>query len=48
MSTGSASHVKVKRLELNQKLESKHIRCIIRARLLAMCFEGVKTVNGPE
>lgn len=43
MRTVYVTQVKVKRLVLNQRLEVKHMGCILRTRLCAMGCEGIKT-----
>lgn len=40
--TGSIAQVKIKRVELNQHLDSKHMGCITRAKLRAVACEKIK------
>lgn len=43
--TGYASHVKVKRLELNQRLEVKYTGCIVSARFRVVGWERISAVG---
>lgn len=43
MRTGSGAEARVKRLELNEHLESQHSGAIVRARIRATGSEGIRT-----
>lgn len=45
MRTGNAAQVKMKGQKLNQRLDAKHIGCIIRPKIRAVGYERIKTAG---